>query len=49
VSGDRVILAASLVLLHDARNGRDASRLARFMLWLGIGSNIAYGTGCSTP
>ena len=35
-----LILAASLVLLHEARNGRDAPRLARFMLWLGIGANI---------
>jgi hypothetical protein len=44
---DGLILAASLVLLHEARNGRDAPRLARFMLWLGIGAtigaNIAYG------
>jgi hypothetical protein len=44
-----LILAASLVLLHEARNGRDAPRLARFMLWLGIGAtigaNIADGAG----
>jgi len=44
---DGLILAASLVLLHEARNGRDAPRLARFMLWLGIGAtigaNIAFG------
>ncbi len=44
-----LILAASLVLLHEARNDRDAPRLARFMLWLGIaatiGANIAYGAG----
>jgi len=44
---DRLILAASLVLLHEAHNGRDAPRLARFMLWLGIsatiGANITYG------
>jgi len=37
------------VLLHEARNGRDAPRLARLMLWLGIaatiGANIAYGAG----
>jgi len=37
------------VLLHEARNGRDAPGLARFMLWLGIsatvGANIAYGAG----
>ena len=46
---DGLILAASLVLLHEARNGRDAPGLARFMLWLGIsatiGANIAFGTG----
>jgi Protein of unknown function (DUF2637) len=44
-----LILAASLVLLHEARNGRDAPGLARFMLWLGIGAtigaNVAYGSG----
>ena len=49
LSVDRLILAASLVLLHEARNGRDAPRLARFMLWLGIaatiGANVAYGAG----
>ena len=42
-----LVLAASLVLLHEARNGRDAPALARFMLWLGIGAmigaNVAYG------
>ena len=53
MSVDGLILAASLVLLHEARNGRDAPRLARLMLWLGIGAtigaNIAFGrdTGCS--
>jgi hypothetical protein len=49
VSGDRLIRAASLVLLHEARNGRGAPGLARLMLWLGIGAtvgaNIAYGAG----
>jgi hypothetical protein len=49
LSVDGLILASSLVLLHEARNGRDAPRLARFMLWLGIGAtvgaNIAYGAG----
>jgi Protein of unknown function (DUF2637) len=45
LSVDGLILAASLVLLHEARNGRDAQRLARVMLWLGIGANIAYGAG----
>jgi Protein of unknown function (DUF2637) len=47
LSVDGLILAASLVLLHEARNGRDVPRLARFLLWLGIaatiGANIAYG------
>jgi len=49
LSVDGLILAASLVLLHEARNDRDAPRLARLMLWLGIaatiGANIAYGAG----
>jgi hypothetical protein len=49
LSVDGLILAASLVLLHEARNGRDAPRLARLMLWLGIGAtigaNIAFGAG----
>jgi hypothetical protein len=49
LSVDGLILAASLVLSHEARNDRDAPRLARFMLWLGsaatIGANIAYGAG----
>jgi ribosomal protein S18 acetylase RimI-like enzyme len=40
LSVDGLILAASLVLLHEARNGRDAPRLVRFMLWLGIGATI---------
>jgi hypothetical protein len=46
---DGLILAASLMPLHEARNGRDAPGLARFMLWLGIGAtigaNVAYGAG----
>ena len=49
LSVDGLILAASLVLLHEARNGRDVPRLARLMLWLGIGAtigaNIAFGAG----
>jgi len=49
LSVDGLILAASLVLLHEARNDRDAPGLARFMLWLGIGAtigaNVAYGAG----
>ena len=49
LSVDGLILAALLVLLHEARNGRDVPGLARFMLWLGIGAtigaNVAYGAG----
>ena len=49
LSVDGLILAASLVLLHEARNDRDAPGLARFILWLGIGAtigaNVAYGAG----
>jgi len=49
LSVDGLILAASLVLLHEARNERDAPQLARLMLWLGIGAtigaNVAYGAG----
>ena len=37
LSVDGLILAASLVLLHEARNDRDAPGLARLMLWLGNG------------
>ncbi len=47
LSVDGLIVAASLVLLHEARNDREAPGLARFMLWLGIaatiGANIAFG------
>jgi Protein of unknown function (DUF2637) len=47
LSVDGLIVAASLVVLHEARNDRDAPGLARFMLWLGIaatiGANIAFG------
>jgi uncharacterized protein DUF2637 len=41
LSVDGLILAASLVLLHEARNGRAAPALARFALWLGVGGTIA--------
>jgi hypothetical protein len=40
LSVDGLIVAASLVLSHEARNGRDTPRLARFMLWLGIAATI---------
>jgi hypothetical protein len=53
LSVDGLILAASLVLLHEARNDRDAPGLARLMLWLGIGAtigaNVAYGAGYGLP
>ncbi len=49
LSVDGLIVAASLALLHEARNGRGAPGLARLMLWLGIGAtigaNLAYGAG----
>lgn len=41
LSVDGLILAASLVLLHEARNNRRAPGLARFALWLGVGGTIA--------
>jgi hypothetical protein len=53
LSVDGLILAASLVLLHEARHGRGAPSLARMMLWLGIaatvGANIAYGARYGLP
>jgi len=49
LSVDGLILAASLVLLHEARNQRQAPALARLMLALGVGAtvaaNVAYGLG----
>ncbi len=46
LSVDGLILAASLVLLHEARNDRDAPRLARLMLWLGISATISANIAC---
>jgi len=47
LSPGALIVAASLVLLHEARNRRAAPALARVMLWLGItamaGADIAAG------
>ncbi len=47
LSVDGLIVAASLVMLHEARNRRQAPGLARCALWLGIaatlGANAAYG------
>jgi hypothetical protein len=40
LSVDGLLLAASLVLLHEARNRRDAPWLARLMLWLGIAATL---------
>jgi hypothetical protein len=40
LSVDGLILAASLVLLHEARNGRPAPALARCMLWLGVSATL---------
>lgn len=41
LSVDGLIVAASLVMLHEARNGRHAPALARVMLGLGISATIA--------
>jgi Protein of unknown function (DUF2637) len=53
LSVDGLIVAASLVLLHEARNGRAAPGLARVMLWLGIaatvGANVAFGARFGVP
>ena len=52
LSVDGLILAASLVMLHEARNRRQAPPLARFMLALGVAAtvaaNVAYGSGYGT-
>jgi hypothetical protein len=41
LSVDGLILAASLVLLREARNGRPAPALARRMFWLGVSATLA--------
>jgi hypothetical protein len=50
LSVDGLILAASLVMLHEARNRRDSPFLAQAMLGLGVGAtlaaNAAYGAPC---
>jgi hypothetical protein len=47
LSVDGLLLAASLVLLHEGRKEAGAPALARCMLWLGVsatvGANVAYG------
>lgn len=45
LSVDGLILAASLVLLHEARNGRSAPALARCMLALGVAATVAANVG----
>ncbi len=49
LSVDGLILAASLVLLHEARNRRQGPPLAWCLLTLGVGAtvaaNVAYGLG----
>ncbi len=47
LSVDGLILAASLVLMHEARNDRAAPALARFMLLLGIGATIGATIGAN--
>jgi hypothetical protein len=53
LSVDGLILAASLVMLHEARNRRPAPALARGMLGLGVAAtvaaNVAYGAGFGWP
>ncbi len=48
LSVDGLILAASLLLLHEARNNRQPPALARWMLAVGVGgtvgANVLYGT-----
>lgn len=52
LSVDGLILAASLVMLHEARNRRPAPPLARGMLALGVAAtvaaNVAYGARSGT-
>jgi len=47
LSVDGLILAASLVLLHEGRREAGSTTLARSMLWLGVAAtvfaNVAYG------
>lgn len=41
LSVDGLILAASLVMLHEARNGRRTPRLSYWMLGAGVGATVA--------
>jgi hypothetical protein len=41
LSVDGLILAASRLLLHEARSGRPAPALAGCMLWLGVSATLA--------
>ena len=53
LSVDGLILAASLVMLHEARNRRPAPALARAILGLGVAAtvaaNVAYGAAFGWP
>jgi hypothetical protein len=49
LSVDGLILAASLVLLHEARNKRAAPALARWMLAFGVGATVAANVGYGLP
>jgi hypothetical protein len=49
LSVDGLILAASLVLLHEARNHRRAPGLARVMLWSGVGATVAANAAYGWP
>lgn len=41
LSVDGLILASGLIMLYEARNGRDAPTLARVMSWLGVAATLA--------
>jgi Protein of unknown function (DUF2637) len=49
LSVDGLILAASLVMLHEARARRPSPPLARVALWLGIGVTVAANVGYGVP
>lgn len=49
LSVDGLILAASLVMLHESRAGRDTPHLTRFALWLGIVVTVAANVGYGVP
>ena len=49
LSVDGLIVAASLVMLHETRAGRRIPGLARFALWLGIAVTIAANVAAGLP